>query len=188
VHLCRHESLWKRFWRFACKGFLFPKRSTFAWKSSTTSDFRPRCLRDDYKSRKVKTGWRTYGMLTFHYYRWNQVKVIHVACTARTRREPCPKNTLLRRPVLLAKWRRIANSFAWRRYLANIEVALLLTSEYIFVYRIFVIIKYFWFNRILILIGPWTPVFRWDTGTTYIDIYIRVRPFPRLGEEKKIER
>jgi len=31
------------------------------------------------------TGWRTYGMLTFHQCRWNQLKVIPVACTARTK-------------------------------------------------------------------------------------------------------
>ena len=38
-------------------------------------------------------------------------------------------NTLLRRPVLVAKSRRIAISFAWRRHVANLEVVLLLTSE-----------------------------------------------------------
>ena len=47
----------------------FEKKTTFAWTSSTTSDFRPRYLRNDYKSRKVMTGWRTYGMLTFHFCR-----------------------------------------------------------------------------------------------------------------------
>jgi len=35
--------------------------------------------------------WRAYGMLAFHMYRWNQLKVIPLACTVRTRRTPCPK-------------------------------------------------------------------------------------------------
>ena len=39
--------------------------------------------------------WRAYRMLAFHLYRWNQLKVIPLACTAHTRRAPCPKNTLL---------------------------------------------------------------------------------------------
>jgi len=58
-----------------------------------TSDFKPRYLRNDYKSGKVTTGWKTYEMLTFHLYRWNQLKVIPMACTARARRAPCPQNT-----------------------------------------------------------------------------------------------
>jgi len=66
---------------------LFPKRSTFARTSSTTSDFRPRYLRNDYKSLKVTTGWRAYWMLTFHVYRCNQLKVIPLACRLRTRND-----------------------------------------------------------------------------------------------------
>jgi len=66
---------------------LFPKRSTFAWTSSTTSDFRPQFLRNDYKSRKVTTDWHAYGMLAFHLYRWNQLKVIPLACRLRTRND-----------------------------------------------------------------------------------------------------
>jgi len=31
------------------------------------------------------TGWHAYGMLTFHLYCWNQLKVIHLACRALTR-------------------------------------------------------------------------------------------------------
>jgi len=38
--------------------------------------------------------WHAYGMLAFHMYRWNQLKVIPLACTVRTRRTPCPKKTL----------------------------------------------------------------------------------------------
>ena len=64
---------------------LFPKRSAFWEKCSMTSDFRPRYLRHDYKSQTVTTGWWTYGMLTFHLYHWNQLKVIPLACRARTR-------------------------------------------------------------------------------------------------------
>jgi len=79
-----HEALRKTFKNLPVRG-LFPKRSTFRAKSSTTSDFRPRYLRNDYKSRKVTTGWRTYGMLTFHLYRWNQLKMIPLACRARIR-------------------------------------------------------------------------------------------------------
>jgi len=73
----------KHFWEYARKG-LFPKRSTFAWTSSTTSDFRPRYLQNDYKSWKVTTGWRAYRMLAFYLYCWNQLKVIPLACRART--------------------------------------------------------------------------------------------------------
>jgi len=67
------------------RGLFSQKRSTFAWTSSTTSDFRPRYLRNDYKSSKVTTGWRAYGMLAFHLYRWNHLKVIPMACRTRTR-------------------------------------------------------------------------------------------------------
>ena len=44
---------------------LFSKTSNGRWLSSTTSDFRSRFLRNDYKPWKVMTGWRAYGMLTF---------------------------------------------------------------------------------------------------------------------------
>jgi len=47
----------------------------------TISDLKPRFLRNDYKSWKIMTGWHAYGMLAFHPYRWNQLKVIPVACT-----------------------------------------------------------------------------------------------------------
>jgi len=43
-------------WKFACKGSFFPKRSTIAWKSSSTSDFTLPYLRNEYKSWKVTTG------------------------------------------------------------------------------------------------------------------------------------
>ena len=33
---------------------------------------------------KSMTGWHAYGMLAFHPYRWNQLKVIPLACRART--------------------------------------------------------------------------------------------------------
>jgi len=67
------------------RGLFFPKRSTSAWTSSMTSDFRPWYLRNEYKSWKVTTGWHAYGMLALHMYSWNQVKVITLACRARTR-------------------------------------------------------------------------------------------------------
>jgi len=34
-----------------------------------------------------KTGWRTYGMLAFHPYHWNQLKVIHLDSRVRTRKD-----------------------------------------------------------------------------------------------------
>jgi len=55
------------------KGLFYPKRSTFAWTSSMTLDFRPRYLRNHYKSWKVTTGWHAYGMLALHLYHWNQL-------------------------------------------------------------------------------------------------------------------
>jgi len=60
------------------------------------------------------TNWVLYEMSTFYSYRWNQLKIIPMACTARTRRAPCPKNTL-QHSAVLQKWRNITNSFAkWR--------------------------------------------------------------------------
>jgi len=68
----RHgESFWKTFCEnLPVRGLFFPKTSNFAWSSSMTSDFRPWFLRNDYKSWKVMTGWRAYGMLAFHPYCW----------------------------------------------------------------------------------------------------------------------
>ena len=82
------------------RGSFSPKTSILAWSKSTISDFRPRFLRNDYKSWKVMTGWHACGMLAFfHWHRWNELKVIPLACNPRTRRAIFfPKNTLLRRP------------------------------------------------------------------------------------------
>jgi len=57
------------------------------WSSSTISNFRPRFLWNDYKSWKVMTGWHAYGMLAFHLYRWNQLKVIRLARKLCTRKD-----------------------------------------------------------------------------------------------------
>jgi len=65
----------------------FSKKANFGQPSSTTSDFRPRYLGNDYKSRKVMTGWPAYRMLAFHLYPWNQLKVIPLACRLRTRND-----------------------------------------------------------------------------------------------------
>jgi len=47
------------------------------------------------KSRKFMTRWPAYGMLAFHLYHWNQLKVITVVCTARTRNDiPGHRRTL----------------------------------------------------------------------------------------------
>jgi len=35
----------------------------------------------------MMTGWRAYGMLAFHPYRWNQLKVIRLASRLRTRKD-----------------------------------------------------------------------------------------------------
>jgi len=53
-----------KFCKFSRKGFL---KTNFGPKSSTTCDFRPRYLRNDYKSRKLTTNWPAYGMMTFHF-------------------------------------------------------------------------------------------------------------------------
>jgi len=73
---------------------LFPQRQLFSENLHETSDFRPRFLRNEYKRRKVMTGWHAYGLLAFHMYGWNQLKVILLAHGV----APCPKNTFLRRP------------------------------------------------------------------------------------------
>jgi len=49
------------------------------------SDFKLRFLGSDYKSWKMMTGWRACGMLIFHLHRWNELKVIPLACNSRTK-------------------------------------------------------------------------------------------------------
>jgi len=86
---CFREFCWgfgKHLWKFARKGSFFPKTSILAWSKSTISDFWNRFLRNDYKSWKVMTGWHACGMFTFHWHRWNKLKVIPLACSPRTRR------------------------------------------------------------------------------------------------------
>jgi len=68
---------------FALKGSFFQK----PWSSSIISDFRPRFLGNDYTSWNMMTGWRAYGMLAFHPYRWNQLKVIRLASRLRIRKD-----------------------------------------------------------------------------------------------------
>jgi len=85
VDLRGGESFRKTFVKICPLGVFFPKTSTFAWTSSTTSNFRLWFLRNEYKSWKVTTGWHAYGMLAFHLYHWNQLKVIPLARRARTR-------------------------------------------------------------------------------------------------------
>jgi len=46
-----------------------------------------RGFRNDYKSWKLMTGWRAYGMLAFHPYHWNQLKVICLASMLRMRKD-----------------------------------------------------------------------------------------------------
>ena len=98
---CFRVRMWgfgKHLWKSARKGSFFPKTSIFASSKSTISDFRNRFLRNDYKSWKVMTDWTACEMLTFHWHRWNELKVIPLACSPRTRRAIFPQNTLLRRP------------------------------------------------------------------------------------------
>jgi len=73
-------------WKFARKGSFSQKTSILAWSKSTISDFRNRFLLNDYKSWKVMTGSSACGMLAFHWHRWNELKVIPLACSPRTRR------------------------------------------------------------------------------------------------------
>ena len=67
-----------------------PLRGLFSkkpWSSSTISDFKPRFFGNDYKSWKIMTGCRAYGMLAFHPYRWNQLKVIPLDSRACKRKD-----------------------------------------------------------------------------------------------------
>ena len=67
--------------------FFSPQNTSFfAWSKSTISDFRSRFLLNDYKSWKVMTGWTTCGMLASQWHRWNELKMIPLACSSRTRR------------------------------------------------------------------------------------------------------
>jgi len=77
------ESFWKNIFENLPVRRLFSKKVNLGRPSSTTSDFRPRYLRNDYKSRKVMTGWPAHGMLAFHLYPSNQL--IPLACRLRTR-------------------------------------------------------------------------------------------------------
>jgi len=98
VDLRDGESLRNKIFKMLPQGVFFPKRQLFARKSSR--DFRlqaaifPKWLQIAENHDRLPA----YGMSTFHCYRWNQLEVIPLACTARTRRAPCPKNTLLQRP------------------------------------------------------------------------------------------
>ena len=85
--LCHHKSFWITFLKICTQGGFFPKRQLLRENLHATSDLRPRFLRNDYKSRKVTTGWHAYGMLTFHLYRWNQLTVILLACRLRKRND-----------------------------------------------------------------------------------------------------
>jgi len=59
---------------------------------------------------KFKTNWPANGMLTFHFHRWNQLKVIPLDSRLRT---GTTFIDIIARSVL-ETWRRITNSFAWR--------------------------------------------------------------------------
>jgi len=77
----------KHLWNLPVRGLFFPKKTfILAWSKSTISDFRNRFLRNDYKSWKVMTGWSPCGgpLLAFHWHRWNELKVIPLACSPRT--------------------------------------------------------------------------------------------------------
>ena len=73
------------------RGLFSQKTSIMAWSKSTISDLRPRFLRNDYKSWKVMTGWHACVMLAFQWHRWNELKVIPLACNPRTRRAIFPQ-------------------------------------------------------------------------------------------------
>jgi len=88
----------RHFWKFTCKGS-FSKKATCGRPCWTTSDISPRYFRNDHKSPKVMTGWPAYGMLAFHLCRCSQLKVIPMACTARTQRSPSPKKHSSAMPI-----------------------------------------------------------------------------------------
>ena len=67
------------FWKLALKGS-FSKKNVIIVNE-------PRFLWNDYKSWKMMTGWRAYGMLAFHPYRWNQLKVIPLDSRVRTQND-----------------------------------------------------------------------------------------------------
>jgi len=71
------------------------------------------------------TGWPAYGMLVFHLYPWNQLKVIPLAFRLRTRNDISGHQRLF---YLAQRCRRnVTKSFAWRRQQPNVDLALLLT-------------------------------------------------------------
>jgi len=89
VRMCRSGNICEN---LPVRGLFSPKTSKGGWFSSTISDFRNRFLRNDYISWKVMTGWTACGMLTFHWRRWNELKVIPLACNPRTRKAISPPN------------------------------------------------------------------------------------------------
>ena len=93
-------------WKCALKGSFFQK----PWSSSTISDFKPRFLGNDYKSWKIMTDWRAYGMLAFHPYRWNQLKVIPLNSRLRTQ---CSQHMQPWRDITLLQIYSLGGSTIW---------------------------------------------------------------------------
>jgi len=77
--------LWERnFGNVPARGRFF-HNAYFSITSPTTSDFRRPELPNDIDRWKLTAKWSLYRMSPFHSYRWDQRKVIPVACTARIR-------------------------------------------------------------------------------------------------------
>jgi len=76
------------FWKFYRKGSFFPKMQTFH-QILTSCDFRLTLYFATITDRRKFTATITlYEISTFHFYRWNQFKVITLACTLCTKNLP----------------------------------------------------------------------------------------------------
>ena len=85
VDRCRDEHFWKH---FPAMGHFSKKttRNRKLFQRLATSDRHNSAMIID--RRKFITKRSLYGMSIFHFYRWNQFKVIPLACTLRTRSPP----------------------------------------------------------------------------------------------------
>jgi len=88
-NICENLPVW---------GSFFPKRQLLGENLHATSNFRPRFLRNDYKSRRVMTRWHAYGMLAFIYTLGINLKSFPWPVERAHGEHPLPKNTRLRRP------------------------------------------------------------------------------------------
>jgi len=87
----------------------FSKKAKMSRKCSNSGDFRPPELRNDNRSRILTAKINLYGMSSFHFYRWNQLKLIPLPSALRRRTFLPPNVSLLIIGCVLRTMRYICN-------------------------------------------------------------------------------